>query len=210
MDKECLVNWDLCMLSSPHSHTSPQGSTSQCTLSAGPKPGRPSGKGVRAGTLEVFKLFYHGVDGKRNGVGVILKEEYSKSVVEVKRVSDRVMNVKLEVEGAMINVISTYALQVGCEMEEKEKFWSELYKVVEGEHRNERLVIGTDFNRHVGEKNRGDEEVMEIGDCKVLAGESVARQHRVVVCRVVLEVKKKRRRVKKKKNKMVETEGGRL
>lgn len=30
-----------------------------------------------------FKLFYHNVDGKRNGVGVILKEEYCKSVVEV-------------------------------------------------------------------------------------------------------------------------------
>ncbi|KAF7707680.1 hypothetical protein HF521_018898, partial [Silurus meridionalis] len=65
-----------------------------------------------------FKLFYHGVDGKINGVGVILKEEYSKSVVEVKRVSDRVMNVKLEAEGAMINVISAYAPQVGCEMVE--------------------------------------------------------------------------------------------
>ncbi|KAF7695690.1 hypothetical protein HF521_007413, partial [Silurus meridionalis] len=56
-------------------------------------------KGSKARNIEGgFKLFYHGVDGKRNGVGVILKEEYSKSVVEVKRVSDRVMNVKLEVE----------------------------------------------------------------------------------------------------------------
>ncbi|KAF7697328.1 hypothetical protein HF521_005746, partial [Silurus meridionalis] len=71
------------------------------------------------------------VDGKRNGVGVILKEEYSKSVVEVKRVSDRVMNVKLEVEGVMINVISAYAPQIGCELEEKEKFWSELDEVME-------------------------------------------------------------------------------
>ena len=25
-----------------------------------------------------FKLFYHGVDGRRNGVGVILKEDYVK------------------------------------------------------------------------------------------------------------------------------------
>ncbi|KAI5085740.1 hypothetical protein C0J45_3275 [Silurus meridionalis] len=58
------------------------------------------------------KLFYHGVDGKRNGVGVILKEEYSKSVVEVKRVSDRVMKVKLEVEGEMKNIISAYAPQM--------------------------------------------------------------------------------------------------
>ncbi|KAI5609143.1 hypothetical protein C0J50_6145, partial [Silurus asotus] len=87
-----------------------------------------------------FKLFYYGVDGKRNGVGVILKEEYSKSVVEVK----------------YIHVISAYAPQVGCEMEEKDKFWSELDEVVEGEPRKERLVIGADFNGHVGEGNRGD------------------------------------------------------
>ncbi|KAI5615411.1 hypothetical protein C0J50_10766 [Silurus asotus] len=204
-----------------------------------------------------FKLFYHGVDGKRNGVGVILKEEYSKSVVEVKRVSDRVMIVKVEVEGMMINVISAYAPQVGCEMEEKGRFWSELDDVVDGVPRKERLVIGADFNGHVGEGNRGDEEVMgrygfkernvegqmvvdfakrmemavvntyfkkkedhrvtyrsggrctqvdyvlcrrcnlkEIGDCKVLAGDSVARQHRMVVCRMVLEAKKKKRNVR--------------
>ncbi|KAI5613467.1 hypothetical protein C0J50_11355 [Silurus asotus] len=198
-----------------------------------------------------------GVDGKRNDVGVILKEEYSKSVVKVKRVSDRVMIVKEEVKGMMINVISAYAPQVGCEMKEKESFWSELDDVVDGVPRKERLVIGADFNGDVGEGNRGDEEVMgrygfkernvegqmvvdfakrmemavvntyfkkkedhrvtyrsggkctqvdyvlcrrcnlkEIGDCKVLAGDSVAGQHRMVVCRMLLEVKKKRRNVR--------------
>ncbi|KAI5090362.1 epoxide hydrolase 1 [Silurus meridionalis] len=126
---------------------------------------RLSGKGARSGTLEVFKLIYHGVDEKRNGLGVILREEYSKSVVEVKRVSHRVMNIKLEVKGVMINVISAYAPQVGCEMEEKEKVWSELDAVVKGVPRNERLVIGTDFNGHVGEGNRGDEEVMNKKKC---------------------------------------------
>ncbi|KAF7703475.1 hypothetical protein HF521_022482, partial [Silurus meridionalis] len=98
--------------------------------------------------------------GKRNGAGMILKEEFSKSVVEVKKVSDRVMNVKLEVEGVMINVISAYALQVGCEMEEIEKFWSELDEVVEGVPREDQLVIGADFNGHVGEGNSGNEKVM--------------------------------------------------
>ncbi|KAI5614609.1 hypothetical protein C0J50_8947 [Silurus asotus] len=34
----------------------------------------------------------------------------------------------------------------------------------------------------------------EIGDCKVLTRDSVARQHRMVVCKMVLEVKKKKRR----------------
>ncbi|KAF7694174.1 hypothetical protein HF521_007927 [Silurus meridionalis] len=51
-------------------------------------------------------------------------------------------------------------LQVGFEIEEKEKFWSELDEVVEGVRRNEQLVIGADFNGYVGEGNRGDEEVM--------------------------------------------------
>ncbi|KAI5625660.1 hypothetical protein C0J50_14874 [Silurus asotus] len=34
----------------------------------------------------------------------------------------------------------------------------------------------------------------EIGDCKVLAGDSVVRHHWMVVCRMVLVVKKKKRR----------------
>ncbi|KAI5629718.1 hypothetical protein C0J50_2219 [Silurus asotus] len=89
-----------------------------------------------------------------DGVGVILKEEYSKSVVEVKRVSKRVKNVKLKVKEVMINVISAYAPQVGCEMEEKEKLWSKLEEVVDGVTRNKQLVIGADFNGHVGEGNR--------------------------------------------------------
>ncbi|KAI5615334.1 hypothetical protein C0J50_10843 [Silurus asotus] len=118
-------------------------------------------KGSKARNIRgEFKLFYYGVDVKRNGVGVILKEEYSKSVVEAKKVFDTVMNMKLEVEGMVINVISAYAPQVSCEMEEKEKFWSELDEVVDGVPRNERLVIGADFNGHVGEGNRGDQEVM--------------------------------------------------
>ncbi|KAI5108016.1 hypothetical protein C0J45_1610, partial [Silurus meridionalis] len=57
-------------------------------------------------------------------------------------------------------VVSAYAPQVGCGMEEKERFWSELDEVVDGVPRKERLVIGADFNGHVVEGNRGDEEVM--------------------------------------------------
>lgn len=201
-----------------------------------------------------FKLFYHGVDGRRNGVGVILKEDYVKRVLEVRRVSDRVMSVKLEIEGVMMNVISAYAPHMGCEMEYKEDFWSELDEVVESVSKDERVVIGADFNGHVGEGNKEDEEVMgryglnkrnaegqmvvefakrmemavvntyfkkkeehrvtyksggkctqvdyilsrrcnlkEISDCKVVAGESVARQHRLVVCRMTLEVRLRKR-----------------
>ena len=41
-------------------------------------------KGSKARNIgEGYKLFYHGVDGKRDGVGVILKEECTRNVVEV-------------------------------------------------------------------------------------------------------------------------------
>ncbi|KAK3550569.1 hypothetical protein QTP70_000050 [Hemibagrus guttatus] len=212
-------------------------------------------KGSKARSIGAgFKLFYYGVDSKRNGVGVVLKEEFVRNVLEVKRVSDRVMSLKLEIEGVMLNVVSGSAPQVGCELEEKERFWSELDEVIESIPTGERVVIGADFNGHVGEGNRGDEEVMgkfgvkernlegqmvvdfakrmdmgvvntyfqkreehrvtyksggrstqvdyilcrrgnlkEISDCKVVVGESVARQHRMVVCRMTLMVCKTKR-----------------
>ncbi|KAK3567275.1 hypothetical protein QTP86_015848, partial [Hemibagrus guttatus] len=143
---------------------------------------------------------------------------------------------------------------IGCELEEKERFWSELDEVIESIPTGERVVIGADFNGHVGEGNRGDEEVMgkfgvkernlegqmvvdfsksmdmavvntyfqkreehrvtcksggrstqvdyilcrrgdlkEISDCKVVVGESVTREYRMVVCRMTLMVFKKKR-----------------
>lgn len=81
---------------------------------------RPDGSGVRLGGS--FKLFYHDVAGRRNEVGVVLKKQYVKSVLEVKRVSDRVMSMKLEAEGEMMNVVSEYTLQVEYEMDENEEF----------------------------------------------------------------------------------------
>ncbi|KAK3570693.1 hypothetical protein QTP86_025020 [Hemibagrus guttatus] len=152
--------------------------------------------------------------------------------------------------------------QVGCELEEKERFWSELDEVMESIPTGERVVIGADFNGHVGEGNTDDEEVMgkfgvkernlegqmvvdfakrmdmgvvntyfqkreehrvtyksggrstqvdyilcrrgnlkEISDCKVVVGESVARQHRMVVCRMTLMICKKKRSETEKKTK---------
>ncbi|KAK3509954.1 hypothetical protein QTP70_023778 [Hemibagrus guttatus] len=56
------------------------------------------------------------------------------------------MSLKLEIEGVMLNVVSGYAPQVGCELEEKERFWSELDEVMESIPTGERVVMGADFN----------------------------------------------------------------
>ena len=55
------------------------------------------------------KLFYNGTDGRKNGIGTIVKEELAESVLEVKRVSDRLMAMNLEVKGSILNIVSTYA-----------------------------------------------------------------------------------------------------
>ena len=105
-------------------------------------------------TGEGFKLYYHGVDRKRKGVGVILKEEYAKIFLGVKRVLDMVICVKREIEGVMMKVVSGFVPHVGCEMKEREEVWRELDKVVESIPGEEREVIGAEFNGHVGEGNR--------------------------------------------------------
>ncbi|KAK3565210.1 hypothetical protein QTP86_001021 [Hemibagrus guttatus] len=71
-------------------------------------------KGSKARSIGAgFKLFYYGVDSKRNGVGVVLKEEFVRNVLEV-----------------------------GCELEEKERFWSELDEVMASIPTGDEEVMG--------------------------------------------------------------------
>ena len=196
------------------------------------------------------KIFYNGADGRKNRIGIVLREELAESVLEVKRMSDRLMVMKLEVKESILNA---YAPQVNNSMEEKNNFWKDLDGLIESISKEERIVLGADLNGHVGEGNIGDEEIMgrygagtrnkegsmvvdfgkrmdlaivntyfkkkdehrvtyksggkstqvdyvmcrrrnlkEMCDCKVILNECVAKQHRMVVCKKVLMVKKKK------------------
>ena len=199
------------------------------------------------------KLFYNGADGRKNGIGIVVREELAESVLEVKRVSDRLMTMKLEVKGSILNIASAYAPQDNNSMEEKNDFWEDLDGLIESISKEKRIVLGGDLNGHVGEGNIGDEEIMgrygartrnkegsmvvdfgkrmdlaivntyftkkdehrvtyksegkstqvdyvmcrrrnlkEMYDCKVILNKCVAKQHRMVVCKMALMVKKKK------------------
>ena len=57
-------------------------------------------KGSKASNIgSGCKLFYNGADGRRNRIGIVVREELVESVLEVKRVSDRLMVIKLKVKG---------------------------------------------------------------------------------------------------------------
>ncbi|KAK3528880.1 hypothetical protein QTP70_011755 [Hemibagrus guttatus] len=127
-------------------------------------------KGSKARSIGAgFKLFYYGVDSKRNGVGVVLKEEFVRNVLEV-----------------------------GCELEEKERFWSELDEVMESIPTGDEEVMGK-FG--VKERNLKGQMVVDFAkrmDMGVVntyfqkreehrvTYKSGARQHRMVVCRMTL------------------------
>ena len=72
------------------------------------------------------KIFYNGANGRKNGIGIVLRVELAESVLKVKRLSDRLMAMKLEVKGSILNIVSAYAPQVNNSMEKKNDFWEDM------------------------------------------------------------------------------------
>ena len=90
----------------------------------------------------------------------MVREELAESVLEVKRISDRLMAMKLQVKGSILNIVSTYAPQVNNSMEEKNDFWEDLDGLIESISKEGRIFFGADLHGHVGKGNIGDEEIM--------------------------------------------------
>ena len=106
------------------------------------------------------KLFYNAADGRINGIGLVVREELVKSVLKVKRVSDRLMSIKLDIKGSNLNIVSAYAPQINNSMEKKNNFWEDLDGLIKSVLKQEKIVIGADLNGHMGKGNIGDEKIM--------------------------------------------------
>ncbi|KAL5128566.1 Craniofacial development protein 2 [Glycine soja] len=106
-----------------------------------------------------FKLWYTGKIRSRNGVGIIVDKEWKKDVVDVRRVEDRIIVLKLVVGQDTFNVISGYAPQVGLAEHFKVKFWEDLEGVLQDIPQGEKVFLGGDLNGHVGSVARGFEGV---------------------------------------------------
>lgn len=72
--------------------------------------------------------------------------------MDVKRISYRIIVI---VEGVILNVISVYAPQAGCDDSVKDKFWEDFDSVV----CEKILYMGGDFNGHVDEVKEEYERV---------------------------------------------------
>ncbi|KAI8431530.1 hypothetical protein MSG28_016030 [Choristoneura fumiferana] len=98
-----------------------------------------------------FQLVYHGVDTKRNGVGIILDQNLKHRIVGVERKSDRLIAIKLAMDDQpILNIVSAYAPQVGCPALEKEAFWEDFDEILQSIPAEECIHIGAYLNGHVG------------------------------------------------------------
>jgi len=70
-------------------------------------------KFLQGGQKMRYKLFWKGGKEDQNGVGRAVREEWVGSVVRVMRASERLMAVKLVLEGELVTFASVYSPQVG-------------------------------------------------------------------------------------------------
>ena len=107
---------------------------------------------MRGGDFK-YKLYWKGEETDRGGVGLMVKHYLVESVMEVRRVSPRIISIDIVVNEKVVNVISVYAPQSGRSEEEKEKFYEDLTAEVQSRH-DLRFVLG-DFNGHVRRSSLG-------------------------------------------------------
>ena len=127
-----------------------------------------------------YKFFWQGCNKGTAGVGVFMAERWIDSGVDVVRVNERIMYVKLMIGKQLINIVSDYAPQVGLSAEDKDNFWDSFIIVLFEIPKQESIFIGSDMNGHVGRdadgyggvhggmgfgtRNAEGERILEFGD----------------------------------------------
>ncbi|XP_014670792.1 PREDICTED: uncharacterized protein LOC106811605 [Priapulus caudatus] len=106
-----------------------------------------------------YKCYWSGKDKGTGGVGVLLAEEWIGNVFEVRRVSDRIILLRLVVGSSVLTFLSVYAPQVGLSDVVKDQFYDQLRATAAKVPASELLVPCGDWNGHVGRDGTGFREV---------------------------------------------------
>src|SRR5206468_934019 len=97
-----------------------------------------------------YKFFWTGSKEGSSGVGILVAEKWLEKVVEVKRMNERLMLVRLTVGVRVVNIVSAYAPQAGRSYAEKEEFWLSMTNLLSGVGVEESVFVCGDMNKHVG------------------------------------------------------------
>nr|XP_009609088.1 craniofacial development protein 2-like [Nicotiana tomentosiformis] len=104
--------------------------------------------------MDRFKLWYSGGSRNKNGVGILVDRKLREKMVEVRRVNDKMIMIKLVVRRFTLNIISTYAPQSGLSKEVKK-----LDEVARDIPLIKKLFIGENFNCHIRTTSGGYDDV---------------------------------------------------
>ena len=72
--------------------------------------------------LSECKFWYNSSSSGTNGDGILVRQELAEDVIEVERISDRIMRIKIVFSTKIYNIVSVYAPQVGRPNTEKDAF----------------------------------------------------------------------------------------
>ncbi|XP_016578885.1 uncharacterized protein LOC107876486 [Capsicum annuum] len=109
--------------------------------------------------MDRYKLWYSESESHRNIVGIFMDEDLIRQIIEVMRVSDRLVIIKLVIKGFTLHMYSVYASYVGLDKDVKARFWEALDKVVRRVPRSDKIIIVGDFNGHIGVLPGGYDDV---------------------------------------------------
>ena len=96
-------------------------------------------------------MLYSGGETHSNGVGIMMKKEFVKSIIGCWTISDRVMVIKLKGTLVNINIIQTYAPTSTSSEHDLETFYHHLDKAMSICKTAEMKIVMGDFNAKIGE-----------------------------------------------------------
>ena len=102
-----------------------------------------------------YKFFWLGISHGTSGVGVLLAEKWVDKVHDIKRMSDRIILIKLLVENALLTVLYVYAPQTGLEESTKDAVYDCLQTVISKLPDKEIVIPCGDWNGHIGREAAG-------------------------------------------------------
>ena len=70
-----------------------------------------------------YKFLWKGCKEGSAGVGVLVAKKWVENVIEVKKLSEIILLIRVDIGMKILNVISGYALQVGRAIVDNEEFW---------------------------------------------------------------------------------------
>ena len=105
-----------------------------------------------------YKLYFNGTETNRNGVEIHISEQLQSSVMNVLRITGRLMAMTLCLEnGKKLMIVSAYAPQSACTDDEKNNFRRDLEDLLMATDKDVTTLIGADFNGHIGMNRNGYE-----------------------------------------------------